>query len=150
MGTGRGARWTVQGGLLAGVVSIYLCLVGLVGTLTSDVVGRITVGRVFLALPAVLVGYVVARPAVTSGVVRRLPIRSGVAVGALAGGTSGIVLAAGVGVANLLGQDTTRNVFIAASPQLMNILTFGRSTLVGALALVLLGTVLGAIVGGVS
>src|SRR5207253_11406044 len=118
MGGGRGTRWTVQAGLLAGIVSIYLCLVGLVGTLTSDVVGRITVGRVFLALPAVLVGYVVARPAVPSGVVRRLPIRSGVAVGALAGGTSGILTAAAVGVAKLPGQDATRNVFIARSPQL--------------------------------
>src|SRR3989442_3070830 len=97
MGTGRGARWTVRAGLLAGVVSIYLCLVGLVGTLTSNVVGRITVGRVFLALPAVLVGYVVARPAGTSGVVRRLPIRNGVAVGALARRTAGSRLAVGVG-----------------------------------------------------
>src|SRR5207237_5725030 len=126
MGGGRGARWTVRAGLLAGVVSIYLCLVGLVGTLTADVVGRISVGRVFLALPAVLVGYGVARPAVRSGTLRRLPMRGGVAVGALAGGTSGIVLAVGLGVVNLLGQDTARRVFIAASPQLMNILTFGR------------------------
>ena len=115
MGGGRGARWTVQAGLLAGIVSIYLCLVGLVGTLTADVVGRISVGRVFLALPAVLVGYLVARPGVTSGAIHRLPIRSGVAVGALAGGTSGILLAVGLGVVNLLGQDTARSVFIAAS-----------------------------------
>jgi branched-chain amino acid transport system permease protein len=150
MGAGRGARWTVRAGLLAGIVAIYLCLVGLVGTLTTFVVGRISVGRVFLALPPVLVGYLVARPAMTSGIVRRLPVRAGVAVGALAGGTVGVVLAAGVGMVNLIGQATVRSVFIAVSPQLMNILTFGQSAVVGALALVVLGAGLGAIGGGVS
>ncbi len=150
MGAGRGARWTVRAGLLAGIVAIYLCLVGLVGTLSSYVVGKISVGRVFLALPAVLVGYIVARPGVTSGTVLRLPIRSGVTVGALAGGTAGVVLAVGVGVVNLVGQDTARSVFIAASPQLMDNLTFGRSAVVGALALIVLGAALGAIGGGVS
>jgi branched-chain amino acid transport system permease protein len=150
MDAGRGARWTVRAGLLAGVVAIYLCLVGLVGTLTTFVVGRISVGRVFLALPAVLVGYLVARPVTTSGMVRRLSVRSGVTVGTLAGGTAGVVLAAGVGVVNLIGQATVRSVFIAVSPQLMNILTFGQSALVGAVALIVLGAGLGAIGGGVS
>ncbi len=150
MGAGRGTRWTIRAGLLAGVVAIYLCLVGLVGTLSSYVVGRISVGRVFLAFPALLVGYIVARPGVTSGEVRRLPIRAGVAVGALAGGTAGVVLAAGVGVVDLVGQDTARSVFVAVSPQLMNALAFGRSGVVGTLILVLVGVALGAIGGGVS
>jgi hypothetical protein len=150
MDAGRGVRWTVRAGLLAGIVAVYLCLVGLVGTLTTFVVGRISVGRVFLALPAVLVGYLVARPVMTSGTVRRLSVRSGVTVGTLAGGTAGVVLAAGVGVVNLIGQATVRSVFIAVSPQLMNILTFGQSALVGALALIVLGAGLGAIGGGVS
>src|SRR5437870_13717633 len=101
MGAGRGARWTIQAGLLAGIVSIYLCLVGLVGALSADVVGRISVGRVFLALPAVLVGYLVARPAVTSGAIHRLPIPRGVAVGALAGWTTGSVVAVRLGSVNL-------------------------------------------------
>src|SRR5947208_2761733 len=131
MGGGRGVRWTVRAGLLAGIVAIYLCLVGLVGTLTSSVVGKISVGRVFLALPAVLVGYVVARPAVSSGALRRLAVRGGVALGALAGGTAGVVVAVGVGLVNLLGRDSARSVFMSASPQLMKILTFGRSSVVG-------------------
>jgi branched-chain amino acid transport system permease protein len=150
MGAGRGTRWTIRAGLLAGVVAIYLCLVGLVGTLSSYVVGKISVGRVFLAFPALLVGYIVARPGVTSGELRRLPIRGGVAVGALAGGTAGVVLAAGVGVVNLVGEDTARSVFVALSPQLMNTLAFGRSGVVGTLILVLVGVALGAIGGGVS
>jgi branched-chain amino acid transport system permease protein len=150
MDAGRGVRWTVRAGLLAGIVAVYLCLVGLVGTLTTFVVGRISVGRVFLALPPLLVGYLVARPVMTSGSVRSLPVRSGVAVGALAGGTAGVVLAVGVGVVNLIGQATVRSVFTAVSPQLMNILTFGQSAVVGALALVALGAGLGAIGGGVS
>ena len=150
MAADRGTRWTVRAGLLGGVVAIYLCLVGLVGTLTSYVVGKISVGRVFLAMPAVLVGYIVARPGVTAGAVRRLSVRRGVAVGALAGGTAGVVLAAGVGVVNLIGQDTVRSVFASVSPQLINLLTFGQSAVVGALALIGLGVALGAIGGGVS
>ena len=46
----------VRAGLVAGIVSVYLCLVGIVGSLVTDVVGRITVGRVVLSIPAILRG----------------------------------------------------------------------------------------------
>jgi len=137
----------LRAGLIAGIVSVYLCLVGVVGTLVTDVVGRITVGRVVLSLPAILVGYLVGRPTVVAGEVRRTDARDGAGAGAVAGLTTGIVLALFIAIVNLLGIVTVRTVFIAVKPELMAILTFGHAGVVGTFLRILAEVALGAIGG---
>ena len=53
-----------------------------------------------------------------------------------------------VGIVNLLGVDTVRNVFIAVKPGLMSLLTFGHAGVVGSVLRIAAEVALGA-VGGV-
>jgi branched-chain amino acid transport system permease protein len=149
MRLGRSIRWIIRAGLVTGIVSIYLCLVGVVGTLSTFVVGRITVGRVLLSLPAILVGYLVARPAVIAGEVQRPNVGRAIGAAALAGLWAGGTLAVGIGIVNLLGIDTVRSVFIAVKPELMAILTFGHTAVVGAIFRIVAEVALAAVGGAV-
>ncbi|TMK19930.1 MAG: hypothetical protein E6G65_08310, partial [Actinobacteria bacterium] len=139
----------VRAGLVAGIVSVYLCLVGIVGSLVTDVVGRITVGRVVLSIPAILAGLVVARPRVVSGELRRSSVWAGVSSGAIVGLTTGALLAVFIGVVNLLGIETIRNVFIAVKPDLMSLLTFGHAGVVGSVLRIVAEVALGAVGGAI-
>jgi branched-chain amino acid transport system permease protein len=147
MDWGRGWRWIVGAGLITGIVSVYLCLVGVVVTLDTYVVGKITVGRVVLAIPALLTGYLVARPVVVAGELRRPRLSQAARTSSLAGLVTGAVMAAGIGLVNLLGVDTVRGVFIQVKPELMTLLTFGHTGVVGTLLRVGVEVVL-ALVGG--
>ena len=142
MGWVRSSRWVVSAGLIGGIVSVYLCLVGVVVTLDTYVVGRISVGRVLLAMPAVLMGYLVARPTVIAGEVRRPRMSQAARTSAVAGLVTGAVLAAGIGIVNLVGVDTVRNVFIQVKPELMELLTFGHPGVPGTVLRVLVTIVL--------
>ena len=139
----------VRAGLVAGIVSVYLCLVGVVGSLVTNVVGKVTVGRVLLSIPAILAGYLVARPRVVSGEVHQPGVRAGVSAGAVVGLTTGALLAIFIGVVNLLGIETVRNVFIAVKPELMSLLTFGHAGFVGSLLRIGAEVALGAIGGAI-
>jgi branched-chain amino acid transport system permease protein len=147
---GRSLRWIAWAGAIAGIVSIYLCLVGVVVTLDTYVVGRITVGRVLLAIPALLTGYVVARPTVVAGELRRPSLAEAARASSLAGLVTGIVLAVAIAVVNLLGVDTVRSVFIAVKPELMSLLTFGHAGPMGTLLRVAAEVVLAAVAGVVA
>src|SRR5213592_2601558 len=127
----RSVRWLAGAGVVAGIVSIYLCLVGVVENLDTYVIGRITVGRVMLAIPALLTGYVVARPTVIAGELRRPRLVDAARTSALAGLVTGIGLALAIGVVNLLGVDTVRSVFVGVKPELMSLLTFGHPGVFG-------------------
>ncbi|HEX2424031.1 MAG TPA: leucine/isoleucine/valine transporter permease subunit [Actinomycetota bacterium] len=139
----------VRAGLVAGIVSVYLCLVGVVGSLVTNVVGKVTVGRVLLSIPAILAGFLVARPRVVSGDVHRPSVRAGVSAGAIVGLTTGALLAIFIGVVNLLGIETVRNVFIAVKPELMSLLTFGHAGVVGSVLRIGAEVALGAVGGAI-
>jgi branched-chain amino acid transport system permease protein len=148
MAGGRSVRWIVSAGLIGGIASVYLCLVGVVETLDTYVVGKITVGRVMLAIPALLMGYLVARPTVVGGDLQRPSLSRAARTASLAGLVTGAVIAAGIGFVNLVGVDTVRSVFIQVKPELMELLTFGHPGAVGTLLRVAMEVVL-AFVGGV-
>jgi branched-chain amino acid transport system permease protein len=142
-------RSVVRGGVIGAVVSIYLALVGLLDRFSDlNLVGeQVTLGRVLLVLPPFVVGYVVMRPRVVAGE-RRVPTsREGAIGGAAAGLVAAGVFGTAVAFADWFDVNRIRQVFIAASPGLIEFVTFERGLVSGLLVLIGLGVVAGAIGG---
>jgi branched-chain amino acid transport system permease protein len=142
-------RSVVRGGVIGAVVSIYLALVGLLDRFSDlNLVGeQVTLGRVLLVLPPFVVGYVVMRPRVVAGE-RRVPTsREGAIAGAAAGLVAAGVFGTAVAFADWFDVNRIRQVFIAASPGLIEFVTFERGLVSGLLVLIGLGVVAGAIGG---
>jgi len=143
-------RSAIGGGLIGAVVSIYLALVGLTERFSDlELVGeQVTLGRVLLVLPPFVAAYVVTRPRVVAGV-RRVPTP---AHGAVAGAATGLVsigaFAAAIVFAEWFDVNRVRQVFIAASPTLIEFVTFERGLAAGIVLLIALGLVSG-VAGGV-
>lgn len=114
-------RIVLRTGILGGAVALYLCLVGIVPVFATRplVVGIIELGQAALLIAFGVVGYLTAREV---GVER--PMR---AVGAAlaAGAISGVVITALVLVGAAI---DLRAVFLNASPQLYDLLTFSEGT----------------------
>ena len=139
-------RSAVRAGAIAGLVIVYLCLVGMVERFsTLSVVGSVlTFTWVLLIGVPLVTGYVVTRPRVISGE-RVVPDARGAALAGLVTGVlAGAVTAAAIGLANLIGIDAVRSVMRAVSPTLMEILAFHRDPWVGTAMLVALLTAAGA------
>jgi len=143
-------------GLLGGLVALYLCLVGIVGTFSErDVIDRmLTLGHTLLFLTALGVGYLGARELATPSrhphaghaVDHHLP-RVGMSL--LAGALAGAVTGASLSFLLILGGLVNlRAVFLNASPLLYNVLTLGLGPahswvpLVGGVVLGMTGAVL--------
>jgi branched-chain amino acid transport system permease protein len=139
------ARRTLNSGLLAGVVVVYLAAVGMIGDFNvRHLIGdRVTLGKVLLALPAFLAGYLVTKPRVRGGDIQRPDTRSAVLAGIGTGILAGGVATVGVALAKVPSPDTVRNVFVAVSPALIKIMTFGHSLPIAAVMLMLAGGALG-------
>ncbi len=132
-------------GLIGGVVIIYLALVGMVEKfevrhLVSD---WLNLGKVLIALPPLLAGYFATRPRLEAGRIVRSPAGPAVAAGLISGGVAGGLVALGVGFVHLFPDGAVRNIFIAVSPPLLSIMTFGQSLAVGMVLLLAVGAVLG-------
>jgi branched-chain amino acid transport system permease protein len=142
-------RSAIGGGMIGAVVSLYLALVGLTERFSDlELVGeQVTLGRVLLVLPPFVAAYVVTRPRVVAGD-RRVPTP---AQGAVAGAATGLVsigiFAAAIVLAEWFDINRIRQVFIAASPALIEFVTFERGLAVGIAFLIALGLVSG-VVGG--
>jgi branched-chain amino acid transport system permease protein len=138
-------RRATRAGLVGGAAVIYLALVGMIEKFeVRHLVGdTVNLGKVLLALPALLAGYLVSRPRLVAGAYKRPPPPAAVAAGAISGALTGGLTALGVALAHAFPDGAVRNIFISVSPGLLSILTFGRSLPVGALLLVLLGAALG-------
>jgi branched-chain amino acid transport system permease protein len=145
------ARRALRLGLLGGVIVVYLALVGMVETFNSInlVGGAVTLGRLLLLLPPFLVGYVLVRPRVQSGAtVTPAPVAA-VLGGAAAGLVAGVLTGAGILIANGLPEQlSARNVFVAVTPSLLSVLTFGHPIGFGAALLAVLSAVAGGLGGG--
>jgi branched-chain amino acid transport system permease protein len=126
-----GSGPAVRAGLLAGAVTVYLCLVGLMGRFTELLlVGEaITFSLVLLASTPLVAAFVVTRPRVVKGELRSATSREAVRAGAVAGLVAGAIAAGFVLVVDALGIDRVRDTFIQVSPDLIEFLTFGRSSL---------------------
>ena len=143
-------REWIRAGFLAGIVTIFLALVGLIGAFTEVyLIGdEVTFAGLMLILPAFVAGGLVAAPRIEAGERRELRLGEAAGAAAVAAGTAGGVFALAVLLTDLIGVERIRQVFIQVSPQLMEFLSFGRSTLGGAVIIVLLSTVAG-VAGGV-
>jgi branched-chain amino acid transport system permease protein len=142
-------RASVRAGWVGGIAVIYLGLVGMIQALNGrNVVGsQVTVGRMILVIPPLVAAYVGTRPRVMSGEERRADLRDGSLAGALAGFLTGAITAAGIAIVNLLGVDTVGRVFKSVNGELLDILSFGRSSAAGAVILMVGGGVFGAAAG---
>jgi branched-chain amino acid transport system permease protein len=140
----------IRAGLAAGAVTIFLALVGLIERFKDlELVGsQITLSLLFLVLPPFVAGYVVGRPRVERGERREVTRNEALAWGAIAGAVSGALVGAATVFADAFGIDRIRAVFIQATSGLIEILTFGLTPVVGALVLVALSAVAGALGGG--
>jgi branched-chain amino acid transport system permease protein len=140
-----GARRWIRTGVYAGIVTIFLALVGLIGDFTEVfLIGdEVTFAGLMLILPAFAAGALAAGSRVEAGERREMRLGEAARAAAVASGAAGITFALAVLLTDLIGVERIRAVFIKVSPQLMEFLSFGRSTLGGAVIIVVLSTVAG-------
>ena len=122
-------RRVIQVGLIMGVVVLIASVIGMVQTFDErDMIeGLLTLGQLLLFAPAFYGGYIVAGKDE-----RRAPIPVLLA-GLLAGALAAVPVALLVALAGF--WTTIRDYFVNVSPQLIEILTFGRDSLAGSLLL---------------
>ncbi|TMK81467.1 MAG: branched-chain amino acid ABC transporter permease [Actinobacteria bacterium] len=146
--TKRGlVRSTINAGLLGGFVVVYLAAVGMIGSFSiRNLIGdQVTLGRVLMALPAFLTGYLVARPRLRGGIVERIGGRKAVLAGLGAGALTGAITAFALALAKVPSEETVRNMFVAVTPALLKIMTFGKGLPVATILLILAGGALGGV-----
>jgi branched-chain amino acid transport system permease protein len=141
-------RW-VRIGVPAGIVTIFLALVGLIGGFTDVyLIGdEITFAGLMLLLPAFVAGLVAAAPRIEGGDRHEMRLPEAVVAAAVAGAAAGATFALAVVLADWIGVERIRTVFLNVTQQLLEFVTFGLATWLGALALVAISTVAG-ILGG--
>jgi len=135
----------VKAGLLAGFGVVYLAAVGMIGAFNvRNLIGdQVTLGKVLLAVPAFMVGTLVTRPRLRGGVFEQTAPAQTLLAGAGAGMLAGGVAITAVFIAQAFNTDTVRGIFVAVTPALISVMTFGRSLPVAAVILILAGGVLG-------
>ena len=104
---------------------------------------EITFAGLMLILPAFVAGMVAAAPRIEAGVRREMRVGEAAAAAAVAAAAAGGVFAVAVLLTDLIGVERIRTVFIKISPQLMEFLSFGRSTVGGAVIIVVVSTAAG-------
>ncbi len=140
----------VKAGLIAGTVTIYLALVGLIERFDElNLVGtQVTFARLALTASPFVAGYALARAHVIGGE-RRFPTRrEAAAAGAIAGAVAGAVVGASVIFAEAFGIERIGDIFVNVDDALLEFMTFGgRPTLVAAAIHVVVAAVAGALAG---
>ena len=142
-------RSVVRGGLMGGVVAIYVALVGLY-TKFADLalVGeQVTLGRVLLVAPALVAAYAVTRSRIVSGERVTVAFGPGVGAGTMVGLVTGLVFAVAVAFADAFGVERIREVFVSITEPLIDFLTFGKGV-PGGLQFLVGMCVLGGAIGG--
>ena len=130
---GSAARRGLRGGLLGGVIVIYLAAVGLVERFngTNVITGVITLGPIFFLAAMLLTGYLASRDPKVDGQVVPVTARDRLMAGLVAGAVTGVVVGAFILLFNAV---NIRDIFVSLSPIVLgDILTFGQEPAVGAL-----------------
>ncbi len=141
-------RIPLRTGLLGGVIAVFICLVGVVeaSSVRPIIYPVLNMGQTLVILTYVMVSFMAVRRARASQEGSRLPAAVLVGSGAVAGLITSVFLAALVFIGRSI---NLRNVFIRASPGLFDLLTFKLDTGPGAVALLVAGLVVGALVAGI-
>ncbi|MGZ5327778.1 MAG: branched-chain amino acid ABC transporter permease [Actinomycetota bacterium] len=141
-------RSALRAGAIGGIVVIYLAVVGMIERLDGLVIiGNVGMDTILILLPAAVVGWVVARPRVVAGE-RRVASPAGAAAGgATAGLAAGVVVELGLLLVSVLGIETVRQVFIAVSPTLIEIMRFHMEPVPAAIVMIVSSTAVGALGG---
>jgi branched-chain amino acid transport system permease protein len=139
------ARGWVRVGVFAGIVTIFLSLVGLIGRFVSlNLVGeQITFARLVLVAAPFVAGFVVTRPWIEAGERRELTLRVSIIAGAIAGAVAGLVFGLVVVAVDAFGVERIRAVFLNVSEPLIEFVTFGQPSVVGAAILVAISALAG-------
>ena len=140
--------WVTAGkyGLLGSVVAIYMCFVGLVGSFAErDIIeGGITFGQTLIFITALGFGYAAAR--------RVAPPESGTSRlprALLGSAIAGLLIGVSLSILVLVAESINlRAVFINISPELIDLLTFGKGVPQG-LVLLLVSELIVGVLGGV-
>jgi branched-chain amino acid transport system permease protein len=139
------ARGWVRVGVFAGIVTIFLGLVGLIGRFVGlNLVGEaITFARLVLVAAPFVAGFVVTRPWIEAGERRELTLRVSILAGAIAGAVAGLVFGLVVVAVDAFGVERIRAVFLNVSESLIEFVTFGQPPVVGGLILVAISALAG-------
>jgi branched-chain amino acid transport system permease protein len=142
-------RTAVRAGAIAGIAICFLALVGLVERLAElPIVGTtVSMDDILLFLPAAVASWVVARPQVVAGEQRSPDAGTAALGGTVTGLVGAAVVTIALAIVNWLGVETVRRVFIAVSPELMSIMRFGHSAVVGAAIMIVGSGLVGAAFG---
>jgi branched-chain amino acid transport system permease protein len=135
----------VRMGAAAGVVTIFLALVGLIGNFTDVyLIGdQITFAGLMLVLPAFIAGLAAAAPRVEGGERHEMRLSEAMTAAAVAGAAAGVTFGLAVVLADWIGVERIRAVFLNVTPQLMEFVTFGQATGVGAVLIVVISAAAG-------
>src|SRR6266545_2729004 len=109
-------RSWIRVGIVAGIVTIFLALVGLIGRFVDlNLVGeQVTFARLVLISAPLVAGYAVTRPRIRAGERRALAPRDAIVAGAVSGATAGLVFGIAVVAADAFGIDRIRSVILTA------------------------------------
>ena len=142
-----GSRWSpvIKIGLLGGIVAIYLALVGILTALANRMIvtGVISLGQIILLSVFIFFGYTAAQRAAAKQA--KAPVAWCLLSGAIAGLIISLFLSALVVIAPAI---NLRSIFINASPELFELLTFGLGVPTGLFVLLGVGVVVGALSAG--
>jgi branched-chain amino acid transport system permease protein len=136
-------RPAIRIGVVAGIVTIFLAAVGLIGNFTElNLIGElVTFAGLMLVTPPLIAGYVAVAPRVEAGELVEFERGRAAVVGGVAGALAGAVFGAFVIFVDAFGVERIRTVFINISPVLMDYLTAGRPAAVAAVILVVVSAV---------
>ncbi|HWC72159.1 MAG TPA: hypothetical protein VG993_13455 [Actinomycetota bacterium] len=136
-------RPAIRIGVVAGIVTIFLAAVGLIGNFTElNLIGElVTFAGLMLVTPPLIAGYVAVAPRVEAGELVEFERGRAAVVGGVAGALAGAVFGAFVIFVDAFGVERIRRVFINISPVLMDYLTAGRPAAVAAVILVVVSAV---------
>ena len=140
-------RSALRIGAIAGLVTIFLAAVGLIGNFTDlNLIGEeITFAQLMLVVPPLVAGFVATLPKVEAGEIVELARPKAAMIGAVAGAMAGVVFTAFVVFVDTFGVERVRAVLLNVSPTLMDYLTSGRPVMAAAAILVVLSMVSGAV-----
>ncbi|MGH2546615.1 MAG: branched-chain amino acid ABC transporter permease [Actinomycetota bacterium] len=140
---GSAIRRGVRGGLLGGLIVIYLAAVGLVERFngTNVITGVLSLGPTFFLAAMLFAGYLASRDRKVEGETFPVSARDRLVSGIVAGAVTGGIVAAFVLLFNAV---NARDIFVSLSPGLLgDVLTFGQEPAMGALLQLGVATALG-------